>query len=68
MDAPVSIGDGFSFSGGKYSDGPSRSDEWFAQGKVIKAHPVYGGKGKAKDPIFGLTMGAGSQSLDDVFR
>ncbi|XP_010926737.1 uncharacterized protein [Elaeis guineensis] len=68
VDAPVSIGDGFSFSGGKYSDGPSRSDEWFAQGKMIKAHPVYGGKGKAKDPIFGLTMGAGSQSPADVFR
>ncbi|XP_038985865.1 uncharacterized protein LOC120111866 isoform X3 [Phoenix dactylifera] len=34
VDAPVSIGDGFSFSGGKYSDGPSRSDEWFAQGKM----------------------------------
>ncbi|KAG1330894.1 hypothetical protein COCNU_02G008620 [Cocos nucifera] len=35
---------------------------------AIKAHPVCGGKGKAKDPIFGLTMGAGSQSSADVFR
>lgn len=34
----------------------------------IKAHPVYSNKGKAKDPIFGLTMGAGSQCSDDVFR
>ncbi|KAF5470280.1 hypothetical protein F2P56_010803 [Juglans regia] len=35
IDAPVSVGDGFSFSGGKYSDGPSRSDEWFKQGKIV---------------------------------
>ncbi|WOL04399.1 hypothetical protein Cni_G13120 [Canna indica] len=68
VDAPESAGDGFSFSGGKYSDGPSRSDEWFAQGKMVKAYPVYGGKGKAKDPIFGLTLGSGSQSSSDVFR
>jgi hypothetical protein len=34
----------------------------------VKAHPVYGNKGKAKDPIFGLTMGAESQSSNDVFR
>ncbi|XLQ99281.1 hypothetical protein HN51_053999 [Arachis hypogaea] len=27
LDAPESIGDGFSFSGGKYSDEPSPSDE-----------------------------------------
>ncbi|KAJ0972596.1 hypothetical protein J5N97_020555 [Dioscorea zingiberensis] len=68
IDAPVSAGDGFSFTGGKYSDGPSRSDEWFSQGKIIKAHPVYSNRGKAKDPIFGLKMGAESQSPDDVFR
>ncbi|XP_072965107.1 uncharacterized hydrolase YNR064C [Typha angustifolia] len=68
IDAPESIGDGFSFSGGKYSDGPSRSDDWFAKGKMVKAYPVYGNKGKAKDPIFGLTMGASSQSSEDVFR
>ncbi|KAL6011308.1 hypothetical protein ACLOJK_001753 [Asimina triloba] len=112
IDAPESIGDGFSFSGGlyripcislicgtksffkehlvyhvcvlvklsmdvgtlviyvpgKYSEGPSRSDEWFKQGKIIKAHPVLGGGGKAKDPIFGLTMGSGSQASADVFR
>lgn len=68
IDAPESIGDGFSFSGGKYSDGPSRSNEWFAQGKMVKAHTAYSSKGKAKDPFFGLTMGAGSQSSADLFR
>ncbi|XP_066313183.1 uncharacterized protein [Miscanthus floridulus] len=68
IDAEESIGDGFSFSGGKYGDGPSKSDEWFAQGKMVNAYPVYGDKGKAKDPFFGLTMGSGSQSSDDVFR
>ncbi|KAH0448507.1 hypothetical protein IEQ34_022307 [Dendrobium chrysotoxum] len=68
VDAPVSIGDGFSFSGGKYAEGPSRFDEWFAQGKMVDAHPAYCSKGKAKDPIFGLTMGGGSQTTDDVFR
>ncbi|KAK9281336.1 hypothetical protein L1049_004235 [Liquidambar formosana] len=68
LDAPVSVGDGFSFSGGKYSDGPTKSDEWFKQGKIVKAHPVLGSGGKAKDPIFGLTMGAGSQAAADVFR
>ncbi|XP_024020846.1 uncharacterized protein LOC21390829 isoform X2 [Morus notabilis] len=68
IDAPVSAGDGFSFSGGKYSDGPSPSDEWFKQGKIVKAHPVGGSGGKAKDPIFGLTMGAASQAPPDFFR
>ncbi|KAF6170043.1 hypothetical protein GIB67_042848 [Kingdonia uniflora] len=68
IDAPVSIGDGFSFSGGKYSDGPSQSDEWFRKGRIIKAHPVHGTGEKAKDPIFGLTMGNSSQSALDVFR
>ncbi|KAK4381846.1 hypothetical protein Sango_2927800 [Sesamum angolense] len=34
LDAPVSVGDGFSFSGGKYSDEPSPADEWFKQGKI----------------------------------
>ncbi|XWS31171.1 hypothetical protein CRYUN_Cryun23aG0054200 [Craigia yunnanensis] len=67
-DAPVSAGDGFSFSGGKYSDEPNPSDEWFKQGKFVKAHPVDGTGDKAKDPIFGLTMGAGSQASGDVFR
>ncbi|XP_047053254.1 haloalkane dehalogenase 2-like [Lolium rigidum] len=63
------IGDGFSFSGGKYAEaeGPSKSDEWFAQGRMVKAHALYGSKEKAKDPFFGLTMGKGSQSSDDVF-
>ncbi|XP_020525497.1 uncharacterized protein LOC18438190 isoform X1 [Amborella trichopoda] len=68
IDAPVSVGDGFSFSGGKYSDAPSLSDEWFKQGKIVKAHPVLGTGEKAKDPIFGLTMGVGSQASSDVFR
>ncbi|PIN17485.1 hypothetical protein CDL12_09863 [Handroanthus impetiginosus] len=36
LDAPVSAGDGFSFSGGKYSDEPSPADEWFKQGKIMK--------------------------------
>ncbi|PIA29843.1 hypothetical protein AQUCO_05800130v1 [Aquilegia coerulea] len=68
IDAPVSIGDGFSFSGGKYSDGPSPSDEWFRKGKMVKAYPVGGTGQKAKDPIFGLTMGRGSQASTDLFR
>ncbi|KAK9138947.1 hypothetical protein Sjap_009541 [Stephania japonica] len=68
IDAPVSVGDGFSFSGGKYSDGPSKSDEWFRQGKIVKAHPVFGSGRKAKDPIFGLAMGSASQTKADVFR
>ncbi|XP_031123427.1 uncharacterized protein LOC116026116 [Ipomoea triloba] len=68
LDAPVSVGDGFSFSGGKYSDEPSPADEWFKQGRIVKAHPVNGSGEKAKDPIFGLTMGAGSQSSSDLFR
>ncbi|XP_021907245.1 uncharacterized protein LOC110821632 isoform X2 [Carica papaya] len=68
IDAPVSAGDGFSFSGGKYSDEPSPSDEWFKKGKIVKAHSVSGSGDKAKDPIFGLTMGAGSQASTDLFR
>ncbi|KAH7838923.1 hypothetical protein Vadar_032770 [Vaccinium darrowii] len=68
LDAPVSVGDGFSFSGGKYSDGPNPADEWFKRGKIVKAHPVFGSGNKAKDPIFGLTMGGGSQASTDVFR
>ncbi|XP_068324640.1 uncharacterized hydrolase YNR064C-like [Pyrus communis] len=68
IDAPVEIGDGFSFSGGKYSDGPSPSDEWFKQGKMVKAYAAFGSGEKAKDPIFGLAMGADSQASTDVFR
>ncbi|KAJ0681101.1 putative haloalkane dehalogenase [Helianthus annuus] len=68
LDAPVSAGDGFSFSGGKYSDGPNPADEWFKQGRYMKAHPVYGTGEKAKDPIFGLAMGGSSQASTDVFR
>ncbi|KAL9817252.1 putative haloalkane dehalogenase [Arabidopsis thaliana] len=68
IDAPVSVGDGFSFSGGKYSDQPSPSDEWLKQGKWVKAHRVGGSGVEAKDPIFGLTMGAGSQASKDLFR
>ncbi|KAJ1399393.1 Alpha/Beta hydrolase fold [Sesbania bispinosa] len=68
LDAPVSVGDGFSFSGGKYSDQPSPSDEWFKQGKMVRAYSTPGTGEKAKDPIFGLTMGAGSQATGDRFR
>ncbi|KAI3952932.1 hypothetical protein MKX01_028624 [Papaver californicum] len=68
IDAPVSVGDGFSFSGGKFGDGSSRSDEWFKRGKYVKAHPVYGTGEKAKDPIFGLTMAGSSQASTVVFR
>ncbi|KAK3003313.1 hypothetical protein RJ639_018335, partial [Escallonia herrerae] len=68
LDAPVSVGDGFSFSGGKYSDGNNPADEWFKKGNILKAHPVCGTGGKAKDPIFGLTMGGSSQASTDVFR
>ncbi|KAF7825901.1 putative hydrolase isoform X1 [Senna tora] len=68
LDAPVSVGDGFSFSGGKYSDEPSPSDEWFKQGRMVKAHSILGTGEKAKDPIFGLTMGVGSQATGELFR
>lgn len=34
----------------------------------MKAHPVYGTGEKAKDPIFGLTMGGNSQTSTDLFR
>ncbi|KAI5423096.1 hypothetical protein KIW84_046189, partial [Lathyrus oleraceus] len=68
LDAPVSVGDGFSFSGGKYSDGPNPSDEWFKQGKMVKAYSIPGTGEKAKDPIFGLTMGNSSQASGDRFR
>ncbi|XP_022875198.1 epoxide hydrolase 3 isoform X2 [Olea europaea var. sylvestris] len=68
LDAPVSVGDGFSFSGGKYSDEPSPADEWFKQGMIMKAHPVGGTGEKAKDPIFGLAMGGSSQATSDLFR
>ncbi|KAA8543584.1 hypothetical protein F0562_021670 [Nyssa sinensis] len=68
LDAPVSAGDGFSFSGGKYSDGPNPADEWFKKGKIVKALPIFGSGKKAKDPIFGLTMGGGSQVSTDIFR
>ncbi|KAI9120008.1 hypothetical protein K1719_008977 [Acacia pycnantha] len=68
LDAPVQVGDGFSFSGGKYSEEPSPSDEWFKQGRTVKAHSILGAGEKAKDPIFGLTMGAGSQATGDLFR
>ncbi|ONH92655.1 hypothetical protein PRUPE_8G187300 [Prunus persica] len=68
IDAPIEVGDGFSFSGGKYSDGPSPSDEWFKQGKIVKAYAAFGSGEKAKDPIFGLAMGADSQASTDIFR
>ncbi|KAL8143844.1 hypothetical protein V2J09_016876 [Rumex salicifolius] len=68
LDAPVSAGDGFSFSGGKYSDGSSPADDWFKQGKMVKAYDVGSPGEKAKDPIFGLKMASSSQVTDDIFR
>ncbi|KAH9299219.1 hypothetical protein KI387_030901, partial [Taxus chinensis] len=68
VDAPVMVGDGFSFGGGKYSDVPTKADEWFQQGKLIKAYTIDGRIAKAKDPIFGLTMGQSSQVEDTAFR
>ncbi|XP_047312979.1 cis-3-alkyl-4-alkyloxetan-2-one decarboxylase [Impatiens glandulifera] len=68
LDAPVSFGDGFSFSGGKYSDEPNPADEWFNKGKIVKAYFVSGTGEEAKDPIFGLKMGSGSQASGDIFR
>lgn len=118
LDAPVSVGDDFSFSGGlleflkfnhgstvrwhqidffclwKYLDGSTPSDEWFKKGKFVrfsitlhliffliamtlwnsvtliqvKAYPVSSSGEKAKDPIFGLTMGQSSQAASDLFR
>ncbi|KAL2650456.1 hypothetical protein R1flu_018584 [Riccia fluitans] len=68
LDAPVSEGDGFSFSGGKYSNEVGRAEEWYAKGRIVKAYPVKGGLEKAKDPLFGLPMGEGSQTSDDFFR
>jgi len=38
---------------------------WFFK---VKAHSIMGAGEKAKDPIFGLTMGAGSQATGDLFR
>ncbi|XP_077227325.1 alpha/beta-Hydrolases superfamily protein isoform X2 [Tasmannia lanceolata] len=35
---------------------------------AVKAHPVRGSGEKARDPIFGLTMGTSSQAAADVFR
>lgn len=34
----------------------------------VKAHPVSGTGEKAKDPIFGLTMGSSSQASADLLR
>eukprot|EP00268_Persea_americana_P063180 TRINITY_DN8166_c0_g2_i14.p1 TRINITY_DN8166_c0_g2~~TRINITY_DN8166_c0_g2_i14.p1 ORF type:complete len:113 (+),score=13.07 TRINITY_DN8166_c0_g2_i14:238-576(+) len=48
IDAPVSVGDGFSFSGGKYSDEPSRSDEWFRQGQIIAHSSGKGARTRGK--------------------
>ncbi|CAM6030941.1 unnamed protein product [Sphagnum balticum] len=68
VDAPVSQGDGFSFTGGKYSDEMGRADEWYARGKIVNAYPVEGRLEKAKDPLFGLAMGEASQISSDSFR
>ncbi|GAA0156577.1 hypothetical protein Leryth_014331 [Lithospermum erythrorhizon] len=66
--APAEAGDGFSFSGGKYSDEPSPADEWLKKGKYVKAHAVSGTGESAKDPFFGLKMGGGSQASSELFR
>lgn len=68
VDAPVQEGDGFSFYGGNYSEMPSRAEEWLKQGKFIKTTSIHGAMEKAKDPIFGLAMGKGSQVEEDGFR
>jgi hypothetical protein len=68
VDAPVSQGDGFSFTGGKYSDEMGRAEEWYARGKIVNAYPVEGRLEKAKDPLFGLAMGEASQISSDSFR
>ncbi|KAJ7519816.1 hypothetical protein O6H91_20G056900 [Diphasiastrum complanatum] len=67
VDAPISKGDGFSFTGGKYSDEKDPSDEWFAKGKMVNAYQVQATPGTAKEPIFGLAMGEASQTLEDTF-
>lgn len=36
--------------------------------KQVKAHAVYGSGEKAKDPFFGLAMGAGSQASTGLFK
>jgi len=43
---------------------------WIIEGSLlqVKAHPVSGSGDKAKDPIFGLKMGAASQASNDLFR
>ncbi|KAJ0112565.1 hypothetical protein Patl1_03162 [Pistacia atlantica] len=65
IDAPVSVGDGFSFSGGKYSDGSSPSDEWFKQGKMHILSLVLVRRQKN---LFSDLLGAASQASADVFR
>lgn len=57
LDAPVSVGDGFSFVGGKYSNEEGPAEKWFAQGKMVNACAVKEKSKKAQDPIFGLAMG-----------
>lgn len=68
MDAPVSIGDGFSFAGGKYSSEEGPAEKWFALGSMVNACMVKDRSKKAQDPIFGLAMGEASQVSDDYLR
>ncbi|MQL88414.1 hypothetical protein Taro_020967, partial [Colocasia esculenta] len=70
IDAPVSVGDGFSFSGVKaaVSFNQTSSSIYVFILNEVKAHPVRGSAKKATDPIFGLKLGAGSQSPVDLFR
>eukprot|EP00250_Pteridium_aquilinum_P003696 c14002_g1_i2 orf=72-743(+) len=68
LDAPVSVGDGFSFVGGKYSNEEGPAEKWFARGKMVNACAVEEMSKKAQDPIFGLAMGEASQISDDYLR
>lgn len=68
LDAPVSVGDGFSFVGGKYSNEEGPAEKWFAQGKLVNACAVEEKSKKAQDPIFGLAMGEASQISDDYLK
>eukprot|EP00897_Mesotaenium_endlicherianum_P004064 jgi/Mesen1/3686/ME000202S02771 len=68
IDAPVSQGDGFSFTGGKYSDEAGPAEAWEARGRYVSAYPVEGGLQKAVDPVFNLPMGHASQTSGDKYK
>ncbi|XP_062023797.1 uncharacterized protein LOC133739986 [Rosa rugosa] len=52
------------FLTGKYSYGPSPSDEWFKQGKIVLIFLLV----LVRRSDLGLAMGADSQAAADVFR